>query len=329
MEPLDCVADSIGGDLMRAIAIESFGGPEKLKLMGLPRPKPGKGEILVRVVAAGVNPVDWKIREGSYKGLFPHVFPVIPGWDVAGVVEELGDGAARFRKGDKVWAYARKPVVQWGTYAEYVTLTETSAAAVPSKLLFEEAASVPLAALTALQATEKAGVRTGMTVLIHAAAGGVGHFAVQLARNLGAKVFGTAGPANQEFVLGLGAEGVIDYTREDFREALRRLSPEGVDAVLDAVGADTLSRSFDVLKPGGRLVSIVEQPDASEARQRGVRVESLFVEPNGEQLAMLAGLVGRGKLRTHVSRIYPLARAADAQRESQTGHVRGKLVLAL
>ena len=314
---------------MRAVAIKEFGGPEKLKVMDLPRPKPARGEILVRVLAAGVNPVDWKIREGYLKDLLPHSFPLVPGWDVAGIVDEIGEGAARFRKGDKVWAYARKPVVQWGTNAEFVVLCEASAAILPSKLLFEEAASVPLAALTAHQAWLKAGLRAGEDVLIHAAAGGVGHFAVQLARNLGAKVFGTAGTTNQEFVLGCGATGAIDYTREDFREALRRLCPEGVDVVLDSVGGDTLVRSFEVLKPGGRLVSIVERPDGAEAARRGVRAEYVFVEPSGEQLEMLTGRVSRGKLRTHVSRIYPLQDVAQAQRESQAGHVRGKLVLAL
>ena len=314
---------------MRAVAIQEFGGPEKLKLTDLPRPKAGRGEILVRVLAAGVNPVDWKIREGYLKDLLPHSFPLVPGWDVAGIVDEIGEGASRFRKGDKVWAYARKPVVQWGTHAEYVALPETSAAILPPKLLFEEAASVPLAALTAHQTWLKAGLRAGEEVLIHGAAGGVGHFAVQLARNLGARVIGTAGTANQEFVLGCGAAGAIDYTREDFREALRRLCPEGVDVVLDSVGGDTLTRSFEVLKPGGRLVSIVERPDAGVAARRGVRAEYVFVEPSGEQLEMLTGLVSRGKLRPHVSKIYPLRDVAQAQRESQAGHVRGKLVLAL
>ena len=314
---------------MRAIAIKEFGGADKLRAMDLPRPKAGKGEVLVRVVAAGVNPVDWKIREGYLKEMLPHAFPLVPGWDVAGVVEELGEGVSRFRRGEKVWAYARKATVQWGTYAEYVAVAESSASLMPVKLLFEEAATVPLAALTAYQALQKGGVRSGGTVLVHAAAGGVGHFAVQLAKNAGARVLGTAGTANQEFVLSLGAAETIDYTREDFREAVRRTCPKGVDLVLDAVGGDTLAASFEVVRPGGKLVGIVDRPDAQAAEKRGVHASYVFVEPNAEQLEQLAALVDRKKLRTHVQKIFPLFEAAEAQGVSETGHVRGKLALAL
>ena len=243
---------------MRAVAIESFGGSERLRLTDVPRPRPSRDEVLVRTVAAGVNPVDWKIREGFLADRSPHAFPLVPGWDVAGVVEEIGESISRFRKGDKVWAYARKPVVQWGTYAEFVAVREDHVALMPSKLLFEEAAGIPLAALTAYQALfVHARVESGMTVLVHAAAGGVGHFAVQLATHAGARVYGTASSANHPFVLELGAVGAIDYGREDFREGVSRLCPDGVDVVLDAVGGDTQHRSLDVVKAGGSLVSIV------------------------------------------------------------------------
>jgi len=279
-------------------------------------------------VAVGVNPVDWKIREGALRDVLPHSFPIILGWDVAGIVDELGEGTSRLRKGDKVFACARKAVVQWGTWAEFVAVAETSAAILPPRLLFEEAASVPLAALTAHQALARASVRPGDTVLVHAAAGGVGHFAVQLARGIGARVYGTAGTTNQEFVLGLGAAGAIDYTREDFREALRRFCPEGVDVVLDCVGGETLARSFDALRPLGRLVSIVD-PNVAALAPAGIRAEFFFVEPSGEQLEGIAGLFSRQKLTTHVSKIYPLREAAQALAASQAGHVRGKLVMAL
>jgi NADPH2:quinone reductase len=303
---------------MRAVAIESFGGPERLSLTDLPRPKAGKGEVLVRTVAAGVNPVDWKIREGFLEGRLPHAFPLIPGWDVAGVVEEIGESTARFRKGDKVWAYARKPVVQWGTYADFVAVLEAHAALMPSTYLFEEAAAVPLAALTAYQALFPiARLERGATVLVHAAAGGVGHFAVQLAARAGARVFGTAGSDNHSFVLELGADRAIDYHEEDFRDAVRRVCPEGVDIVLDAVGGDTEARSLEILKERGILVSIVGEPDADKAAERG------------EQLAILAREIDRGRLRAHVSRMLPLAEAARAHEESRAGHVRGKLVLTL
>jgi len=315
---------------MRAIAIESFGGPDRLRLTDLPRPKPARGEVLVRTVAAGVNPADWKIREGWVEDRLPHAFPLIPGWDLAGVVDEIGENTSRFRKGDKVWAYARKPVVQWGTYAEFVSVREDHAALMPSAYLFEEAAAVPMAALTAYQALfGVARLEKGATVLVHAAAGGVGHFAVQLAAQAGARVVGTAGSENHGFVLGLGAERAIDYRNEDFRDGVRRLCPDGVDVVLDAVGGDTRVRSLEVLEPGGILVSIVEEPDAEQAAERGVRARFVFVEPDGEHLAMLAREVDRGRLKAHVGRMFPLADAARAHEESQSGHVRGKLVLTL
>jgi NADPH:quinone reductase len=315
---------------MRAIAIEEFGGPEKLKAMDLPEPHAGPGEVVVRAVAAGVNPVDWKIREGWLKEHLPHAFPLVPGWEVAGTVDEIGEGTSRFRKGERVFAYARKPVVQWGTYAEFVALPETSVARMPSRLLFEEAAAVPLAALTAYQSLfGKPGVGPGKVVLIHAGGGGVGHFAVQLARNAGARVLATSGTAGQEFVLSLGAKHAIDYTREDWSEAVDRLSPDGVDFVFDTIGGETQKLSFDVLKPGGRLVSIVSPPDLSLAKKRGVGADYVFVEPSASQLETLGEMCDAGKLKPSVERILPLASAAEAQELSRAGHVRGKLVLAL
>jgi NADPH2:quinone reductase len=315
---------------MRAIAIHEFGGPETLHSCDLPRPKPAADELLIRTVAAGVNPVDWKIREGLLRDRLPHAFPLVPGWDVAGVVEELGEKTGRFRKGDRVWAYARKPVVQWGCYAEYVAVAETSVAWMPGKLLYEEAAAVPLAALTAWQCLFVVGdAKAGASVLVHAAAGGVGHFAVQLAHHAGCEVLGTAGPDNQGFLLELGARTAIDYTREDFREAVRRHRPEGVDLVIASVDDETTDRSFEVLKPGGVLVSIVGVPDDKLAARHGVRARHLFVEPSGEQLIRLRALVDQGAVRPRISKILGLAEAAAAQRELAGGHVRGKIVLNL
>jgi len=315
---------------MRAIAIEEFGGPERLQLMDLPRPKPAKSEVLIRAVAAGVNPVDWNIREGRLKEILPHAFPLIPGWDVAGVVEELGENATRFRKGDRVWAYAWKPRLQWGCYAEHVAIAESSVALMPTKLLYEEAASVPLAALTAWQCLfHQSEIGSGSSVLVHAAAGGVGHFAVQLARHAGAEVIGTAGTANQPFVLELGAIATVDHTKEDFREVVRRHRPEGVDLAICSTDLETMKRSYDVIRPGGKLVSLIGEPDRDEAARHNVTACDLFVEPDAEQLATLAGLVDLGKLRPHVQKIYALRDAAEAQKRSAEGHVRGKLVLNL
>jgi NADPH2:quinone reductase len=198
----------------------------------------------------------------------------------------------------------------------------------PTRLLFEEAAAVPLAALTAHQClTYRPEVGPGGSVLVHAAAGGVGHFAVQLARAAGARVIGTASGAHRAMVLALGAHSDIDYTAEDFRQAAKRLCPEGFDLVLDAVGGETLTRSYEIVKPGGRLVSIVDQPDDAAAARAGITAHFLFVEPEGEQLRHLARLVDQKKLAPHVQKIYPLGEAAEAHRASEAGHVGGKLVL--
>jgi NADPH2:quinone reductase len=313
---------------MRAVAIHAFGGPERLALTDLPRPLPSRGEVLVRTLAAGVNPVDWKVREGSLARV-SHGFPLIPGWDVAGVVDELGEGCQRFRKGDRVFAYARKPHIQWGTYAEYVAVPERDVALMPPSLLFEEAAGIPCAALTAQQALARAGIAAGAVLLVLNGSGGVGHFALQLAKLAGARSLATAGSRNQEFVMSQGAEAAIDYTRDELAGAVASRFPEGVDAVLDAIGGDPLSACLAAVKPGGVIVSVVDTLDAEAVKARGVRFERISSVPSGEQLALLAAHAGRKKLRPHVQTIYPLASAAQAQEESRAGHVRGKLVLAL
>jgi NADPH2:quinone reductase len=313
---------------VKAIAIQSFGGPETLAIMDVPQPKPGAGEVLIRTVAAGVNPVDWKMREGSLARL-PHAFPLIPGWDVAGVVEELGEGCHRFRKGERVFAYARKPFLQWGTYAECVAVPERHVAAMPANFLFEEAAAVPCAALTAHQALTRAGLAPGATLLVLNGSGGVGHFALQLARIAGARALATAGPRNQEFVLSQGAEGAIDHTRDDLVAAVKARFPEGADVVLDAIGGDPLARALDAVRPGGIVVSVVGPLDPSAVAARGARFERISSEPSGEQLELFAAHAKRKTLRPHVETIYPLEKAAQAQEESRAGHVRGKLVLAL
>ena len=314
---------------MKAVAIHAFGGPEVLALTDLPRPKTERGEILVRTLAAGVNPVDWQVREGRLSPRVPHGFPLIPGWDVAGVVEELGEGCQRFRKGDRVFAYARKPLIQWGTYAEYVAVPERHVALMPPSLLFEEAAAIPCAALTAGQALARAGVAAGAVLLVLNGSGGVGHFALQLARIAGARSIATTGARNQEFVMSQGAEGAIDTARDDLAAAVASRFPGGVDAVLDAIGGEPLVAAADVVKPGGILVSVVDTLDPEVVKTRGVRFERISSAPSGEQLAVFASYAGRKKLLPHVQTIFPLASAASAQEESRGGHVRGKLVLAL
>jgi NADPH:quinone reductase-like Zn-dependent oxidoreductase len=313
---------------MRAMAIPAFGGPETIAPGDLPRPKPARGEVLVRVVAAGVNPVDWKVCEGRLARL-PHAFPLIPGWDAAGVVDELGEGCQRFRKGDRVYTYARKPSLQWGTYAEYVAVPERHAALMPTNLLFEEAAAIPCAGLTAVQALGRAGIGAQATLLVMNGSGGVGHFALQLAKIAGARTVATTGPNNQEFVMTQGASAGVDVTRADWRDALHRELPEGADAVLDAVGGETTAEGLAFVKAGGVLVSVAGELDPELARARGVRYERISSESSGEQLGLLSSHAERKKLRPHVQTIRPLAEARAALEESRAGHVRGKLVLAL
>lgn len=315
---------------MRAIAIDRFGGTDTLRVAHLPDPKPRTGEVLVRIVAAGVNPVDWKIREGFLQKAFPHHFPLVPGWEAAGFIEAAGEGARRFARGDAVYAYTRLPEVQHGTYAELIALPESFVARKPAALLFHEAAGVPLAGLTAYQALIRPGdIGPGSTVLVHAAAGGVGHLGVQIAKSTGARVIGTASAVNRAFVERLGVDHVIDYKAGDFRDAVRAIVPEGVTVAFDTVGGEVGRRSLDVVAKGGRLVSVVDRPAPEEAEKRGVRAAYHFVEPSGAELDRLSALADEGKLRVHVSSILPLAEAAEAHVKSREGRTRGKIVLAI
>lgn len=317
---------------MRAVALEQFGGPEVLKIMDLPNPQPGPGEVRIRIAAAGVNPVDWKIREGYLKGAFPYAFPLIPGWECSGVIDALGEGATRFRRGDPVYAYTRLPTVRHGTYAEMIVVPESYVAPKPERLLLHQAGGVPLAGLTAWQSLFRGqdDVKPGATVLVHGASGGVGMFAVQLARHAGARVIGTAGPSNQAFLAELGVHHTIDYQAGDFREPVRALAPEGVDVIMDCVGKDTLARSYELVRKDGRLVGVVDTPDQAAAQRHGLRLAHYhFVQPSATELAELGRVIDAGVVRTHVSAIYPLEGAARAQIASREGRTQGKAVLVL
>jgi NADPH:quinone reductase-like Zn-dependent oxidoreductase len=303
---------------VRAIALTEYGGPEVLGIHDLPDPPLGMDVVLIRTRAAGINPVDYKIREGRLRGAFPHHTPLIPGWDVAGVVEAVGPAVTRFAAGDEVLAYARRHHVQYGTYAELVPVPEEAVAAKPASVGFSEAAGLPLAGLTALQALRAVGVGGGDEVLVHAAAGGVGHLAVQIARALGAsRVIGTASPRNHDFLRSIGAEP-IEYG-DDLPS---RVQP--VDAVLDCVGGQALEQSAKLVRDPARHVTIT---DPRRVKAQGGKY--VFVRPSGEQLAWLFELVATGRLKVEVAREYPLEQAADAQRELEGGHVRGKLILTL
>ncbi|OLB75127.1 MAG: alcohol dehydrogenase [Actinobacteria bacterium 13_2_20CM_2_71_6] len=310
---------------MKAIAVHRFGGLEVLSLEELPEPPLGPDFVLIAARAAGVNPVDWKIREGYLTGRFPHHTPLILGWDVAGVVAAVGPAVTGFAVGDEVMAYARKDTVEYGTYAELVTVVDSAVAHKPAALSFAQAAALPLVGLTALQALEAVGVGKGDRVLVHGAAGGVGHLAVQIARALGAEeIIGTASPRNHAFVRSLGAIPVR-YGAGLVEEVAALVGDDGrVDAVLDTVGGDTLVQSLRLVRDPARHVSIT---DAQRVQAQGGRY--VFVRPDGAGLARLADLAESGALTVEVQQEFPLAQAADAHRLIQTGHVRGKLVLSV
>ena len=306
--------------LMKAITYSSYGGPEVLTLSELEDPKVGPGEILVDVRAAGVNPVDWKVLSGGLDPLMTTIFPVIPGWDVAGVVTAVGLDVPEFSVGDAVMAYARKDWVQAGSFAEKMTVPVRAAARKPDSLSFAQAAALPLAGLTAYQSLHRLGLTAGQTVLVHGANGGVGSFAVQIAAAAGARVIGTASPRSHERVRGLGAEPVA--YGDGLEERVRALAPDGVDLVVDYVGG-VLEQTLAVLAPGGRHGSIA---DGSVADAGGTY---LWVRPDAADLDALSALVESGELRVDVERTFPLAEAADAFRASMEGHVSGKIALTV
>ncbi len=294
---------------MRAVVIHEFGGRDKLRVEDVPEPRLLPDGVRIRIRAAAANPVDWKTREGRQQQRFPHLFPVILGWDAAGVVEQVGPAARWFRPGDEVFAYCRKHFIGEGTYAEQVVVPDGFVARKPSNLGFEEAAAVPLAALTAYQClVERLQLRPGETVLIHAAAGGVGHFAVQIAAALGAKPIGTASPPNHDFLRELGAVEALDYHDGELPR---------VDCALDPIGGETLDRTLAV---AGRTVSIA---------QPGKGHQYVYVRPSGAELTELARWLEDGRLRVHLQETLPLENAARAHELLEDGHVRGKIALTV
>jgi NADPH:quinone reductase-like Zn-dependent oxidoreductase len=308
-------------DRMRAVHAHEFGPPETLAVATVPVPTAGPGELLVRVHAAGVNPVDAQIRSGRVRSFAGGGFPYPLGFDVSGDVVTVGPGVTRFSAGDEVFALL--DLRRGGGYAEYAVVKEEEAAPKPAGLSHVEAASLPLVALTAWQALfETADLQPGQTVLIHAGAGGVGSVAVQLARWRGARVIATASPHNHEFLRELGADVVVDYRTQRFEDFAR-----DADVVLDPVGDETQLRSLEILRDGGILVSIVGlTPDPREGERRARR-QSILVRPHAEQLGRIAELVETGRLRPIVSHVLPLERADEAHEQSETGQTRGKIVL--
>jgi NADPH:quinone reductase-like Zn-dependent oxidoreductase len=305
-------------ETMKGIRVHSFGGPEVLQYEDIPRPEPAADEVLIRVHATGVNPVDWKMREGRNKN---RPLPLIPGWDLSGVIESVGKDVTDWKNGDEV--YSRPDISRDGAYAEYIVVRASEIARKPKSLDHTQAASIPLASLTAWQVLfDAVGLKAGQRVLIHAAAGGVGHFAVQLAKWKGAYVIGTASKHNHDFLREIGADETIDYDTTRFEDVVN-----DVDMVFDTQAGETRDRSWQVLKKGGILVSIVGHPSEEDAAKFGVRAGYVLVRPNRAELDQVTELVDSGKLKAFIQQVFPLAEARKAQELSQERHTRGKLVL--
>jgi NADPH:quinone reductase-like Zn-dependent oxidoreductase len=300
---------------MRAIRAHDYGGPEVLVLEQAPRPEPKADELLIRVRAAGVNPADWKYRSGAYKQFMPLQFPWTPGLDGSGTIESVGANVTAFKKGDEVYGIIS------GSYAEYALAKANEVQRKPASLTFEEAASLPVGALTAWGAIETAKVKNGERVLVHGAAGGVGVYVVQLARWKGAHVTGTASTGNLEFVRSLGAENVIDYSATRFETVIRDM-----DVVIDTVGGDLAERSFPVLRPGGIYVTVAGRlaEDAGKA-QKITAMSGGRASP--ENLKQISELINTKQLKPVTSKVFPLAEARQAHELSQTGHGRGRIIL--
>lgn len=308
---------------MKAVAIRQYGEPDVLEPTDLPDPKVGPDSVLVRTVAAGVNPVDAKIRRGYLDAAFDSYFPLIPGWDLAGIVEQVGPAVSEFAVGDEVVGYVRKDHIQHGTYAEMVSCPVRTLARRPTAIGFEGAAGLPLAGLTAHQALAKAlHVSSDDTVLVHAAAGGVGSLAVQLARLFGARVIGTASAHNHDYLARLGAEPV-SYG-DGLVHRVLEMSPDGVSAVLDLVGGQALGATPQLLRSKGRVASVMEPESVTSLGGNYV-----FVRPDPMDLSALVRYVDEGRLSVPVARTFPLSEAAETHRILEEGHVAGKLVLTV
>jgi len=306
---------------MKTVRIHGYGNADVLKYEEAPIPQIAPNEALVRVVAAAVNPVDWKIREGYLQSMIPYHFPLTLGWDVSGIVEATGSEVKHFKAGDAV--FSRPDIKRNGTYAEYVAIREDELAHKPKTISHVEAASLPLAGIAAWEAiVATARVAAGQRVLIHAASGGVGSIAVQLAKWRGAYVIATTSKANIGLVKSLGADEVVDHNAQRFYEPVR-----DVDAVLDTIGGQVQESSWSVLKPGGILVSIIATPSEEKAKALGVRSAYLFIQPNPSVLAQLAQLVESARVRPVIGAEFALKDAAKAHALSQSGHAVGKIVL--
>ena len=307
----------MANETMKAARFHEYGPPQNLVVEEVDRPQPGPGQLLVRVRAAGVHPFDWKVRQGLVQQYMPIPLPHIPGIDFAGVVDEIGPDVTGFTRGDSVFGGAS------ATYGEYALASAGAVAVKPARLSFTEAAAVPVSAATAWSAViDVAEVQSGQSVLIHGGAGGVGMFAVQLAKWKGGTVTATTSSANVDFVKSLGADRVIDYTTTRFEDVVR-----DQDVVVDTVGGELMDRSWAVLKKGGILVEVAAQPSEEASKEHGVRLGMAQGQPTTELLTEIGRLIDEGRLKVEVGKVFPLENAADAHALSETGHGRGRIVL--
>src|SRR5438477_71686 len=296
--------------MMKAIVAHKYGGPEVLKFEQVPRPEPKENEALVRVIASGVNPADPLTLSGKYAREFGTHLPLIPGYDIAGIVEKAGAKVTKLKAGDAVYGYP----TFGGGWAEYVNVTEGEVAAKPASLSFTEAAAVPMGALTAWQALiDVAQLHSGQTILIHGGSGGVGSFAVQIAKARGARIIATASTANQDLIKQLGADVAIDYTKIKFEDVAK-----DVDVVLDPVGRDTLARSYAVVKKGGFIATLVSRPDQAELDKHGIRGASIYSHPDSNELTEITKLIEAKKIKPIVTQVVPLNEAVKAEEQAET-----------
>jgi NADPH:quinone reductase-like Zn-dependent oxidoreductase len=307
--------------MMKAVVINEYGGPEVLKYQDAPKPEPKDDEILVRVISAAVNPVDTYVRQGMFGRRALDNGPAILGYDIAGIVDKTGAKAKKFKKGDAVYCYLS--VMRGGGYAEFAIAKESEISLKPKNISFDEAAAVPLAATTAWQALiDSAKIDKGQTVLIHGGSGGVGSFAIQIAKAHGAKVIATASTAHQSLLKQLGVDQAIDYTTTKFEDVVK-----DVDFVLNCVRADALGRSYGVVKKGGIIVSITDEPDQTECAKHGIRGTRMGAHPDAKVLEELTKLIEAGKMKSIVSQTFPLADSSKAHQQIETHHTLGKIVL--
>ena len=308
---------------MKAVRIHSYGNNDVLEIEDIPIPDYADDDVLIQIHATSINPIDWKIREGYFKGMINHTLPLTLGWDVSGVVAKIGSNVKKFKIGDEV--YTKPAIERNGSYAEYIAVKENIVDFKPKSITHLEAASIPLAGQTAWTSLiNTAEIQPGQKVLIHAASGGVGSLAVQIARGKGCHVIGTTSEKNIGFVLNLGAHEAIDYRNQNFSELLK-----DVDVVLDTIGGKTLDDSWKVLKPGGILVSIVGQPDPETAALYKVRSSAVFSQPDVPILEHLRNLIDTGNLKPVVGTVFTLDEIKQALELSQSGRAKGKIVISI